>query len=117
MNRCCSLIKVVLAFVALATIVGHVCAVPGHAHAATMGHHDHGQPAHDHPDGPDGAHIASCDAVRSPSATQVAPLPIAVVSMGGLEGIVRRLVNKPPSEVAVPTSSPPLYLAHRSLLI
>jgi hypothetical protein len=110
------LISACLALVALATILGHVCVLPGHSHAAAAGHHGHDQPAHDHPDRPDGAHVASCDALRPQSSAQAAPLLVPIVSLGGWEGLVSP-VTAPRYEVPAPTSSPPLYLAHRTLLI
>jgi hypothetical protein len=116
MTQRSSRISACLALVALATILGHVCVLPGHSHAAVAGHHDHDQPAHDYPDRPDGAHVASCDALRSPSTAHAAPLPVPTISIGGLEGPGSPAITLRHDGPA-PASSPPLYLAHRTLLI
>lgn len=106
----CSLIRLLLTLVALATVVGHVCAVPGHAH--TMPSHD----GHDHSDA-DGSHVASCEALRpaaAPDASALSPvmLPYLVASPGPVSEFSERASDAP-----APSSSPPLYLAHRALLI
>jgi hypothetical protein len=112
-----SLITVCLVLVALATVLGHVCVLPGHSHAASGGQHDHEPPAHGHPDVPDGVHVASCEALRSASAPHASPLQVAaVVPVTRLVEVVSS-VGPARWEVPAPMSPPPLYLAHRTLLI
>jgi hypothetical protein len=87
-------------------------------HAAPeTGEHD---AAHDAHDGStpleDGVHVASCDALRpgaavSPAMAAAAVLtPVFVTPRDG--GAMRTS-----TEVPAPTGSPPLYIAHRALLI
>jgi hypothetical protein len=97
----------------IATMLGHVCALPLHAHAATVPTHEHG----DGPDGNDDApHIGSCEALASSPTVQ----PLAVVT-----GMAERAAS--PLQAATwiahdrvaapPPRSTPLFLLHGSLLI
>lgn len=98
--------------IAIAAILGHVCApAVGHTHGTPShdGHHRGDQP-------PDALHAASCEAVRSTalqapivmSHWMVTITPAATPRPFGA-GITRHPV--------VVANSPPLYLLHASLLI
>jgi hypothetical protein len=108
----------VLVAFALLAIVGHVCALPGHAHAAaTASDHSPSAPVsdHDHSDG-DALHAASCEAVRSGAATAATPTVVAASARtSATDDRVDTRLRMAGS--APPTSSPPLYLTHRALLI
>jgi hypothetical protein len=108
----------VLVVVALIAVVGHICALPGHSHAATAGS-DHPPTApitdHEHSDG-DAVHAASCEAVRS-AAVNVETPTVAATSLS--TSVIECSIETLPRVVAwrPPTASPPLYLTHRTLLI
>jgi hypothetical protein len=108
----------ILIAVALLAVIGHVCALTGHVHAATSASaHGHAAPItdHEHSDG-DALHAASCEAVRSGAATAETPTVVAASSRTSAtdDRVETRLRA---AESAPPTSSPPLYLTHRTLLI
>ena len=108
---------------AIAAILVHVCALPGHVHAApsvTEGH-VHGAPAseHDHETGDplgDPLYVESCDAVRPANAAQAAPMPAGGCADVASAEIAVSVVVRPVDETP-PRASPPLYLVHRALLI
>jgi hypothetical protein len=96
----------------IATLLGHVCELPVHAHAATATH-QHGQGS----DGTDqAAHIGSCEALASSPIVQ----PVAVVT-GTAEGAATPLEpatwDVSDRVAAPPPKSTPLFLLHASLLI
>ena len=98
---------VLLAF----TLVGHICALPhGDDHAAVP----HEPSGHDH-DGGDGMHAASCEGVRSaPSSSPCAPQATMLLNADAAAPRVARLaLTRRPQ----PSSLPPLFLLHASLLI
>ena len=97
----------------IASLLGHVCVLPLHAHAATATTHQHG----DESDRSDQTvHIGSCEALASSPIVQ----PVVVVT-GTAEW------SAMPQEVATwavhdrvaapPSTSTPLFLLHASLLI
>src|SRR5438309_6917076 len=92
----------VLAILAL-TLVGHVCALPLHGHAATEEHRDAG----------DSVHGASCEVLRStPSLTWhpiVEAAPLVERPIDDRSGSLP-VFSTPPS-----VHSPPLFLLHASL--
>jgi len=94
----------VLAILAL-TLVGHVCALPLHGHAATEEHHDAG----------DSVHGASCEVLCStPSLTWhpiVEAAPLVERPIDDRSGALH--VFSTPLSV----HSPPLFLLHVALLI
>jgi hypothetical protein len=108
----------VLVAIALLAVLGHVCVLPGHVHAATpSSHHPSAAPEshHEHSDG-DGVHAASCEAIRSGAANAGTP---TLVATSPRPPAFDNVVDTPlrVAESAPPTSSPPLYLTHRALLI
>jgi hypothetical protein len=117
MSRRRSVFDLLLVAVALATIVGHICVLPGHVHAAPGTEaHDHKKPVSDDHDPTAGADAASCEAVRTPTVAAAVPILVASSSIAVLGAIVHGVIDRA-SDSPVPTSSPPLYLAHRALLI
>lgn len=115
MSHARSVLRLSLALVALATIVGHVCALPGHLHAtAVKESHNHPQSAPDHHDAADGD--GSCEALRPGAAVPATTVLIAMPSSAAAAPTAYRVIDRV-SEAPDPTSSPPLYLAHRALLI
>jgi hypothetical protein len=104
--------------VALFAVLGHVCALPEHVHAATTAS-DHSPAAplsdHEHSDG-DAVHAASCEAVRSGTPS------VATPTVGPGYTRIRAIddgvdTRSRAAESTPPSSSPPLYLVHRTLLI
>jgi len=97
----------------IATLLGHVCVLPLHAHAATATTHQHG----DESDGSgQAAHIGSCEALPSSSIVQ----PVVVVAgttlwaatpLEAATWLVHDRVAAPPPR------STPLFLRYASLLI
>jgi hypothetical protein len=96
-----------------ATLLGHVCVLPLHAHATTAATHQHGDEA----DGTDqAAHIGSCEALAPSSIVQ----PVAVVTstaewaampLEPATWVAHERVAAPPPK------STPLFLLHASLLV
>ena len=106
-----------LIVVALLAVIGHVCAVPGHAHALTSPGHERDAPAADHSRSDGGAvHAASCEAVRSGVVSVATASVLAATPLGyaAVDTVQRysRVVESPP-----PAASPPLYVMHRALLL
>jgi hypothetical protein len=98
--------------VAVFVVLGHVCALPVHAHAGAVTTH-----AGDHSEhgGDEAAHGGSCEALRASLSSDV---PALIPT-----GFVLPVISGPETQLAratlapAPTSSPPLFLLHASLLI
>jgi len=97
----------------IASLLGHVCVLPLHAHAATATTHQHG----DESDRSDQAvHIGSCEALASSPIVQ----PVVVVTDTAewfatpLEKATWTVHDR---VAAPPPRSTPLFLLHASLLI
>jgi hypothetical protein len=116
MNRERSVSRLLLVALALAAIVAHVCVLPGHVHATPAANgHRHEEPTSDHPSS-DGFHAASCEALR-PASVSAAPLLIVRAPSTEVLGVLAPVGLSRAADTPPPTSSPPLYLAHRALLI
>jgi hypothetical protein len=105
----------ILLALSLLLLTGHVCVLPTHGHAepaATPADADHSR------DGGagDGAHGASCEALRSSSPGSPAVAPSAVTVGADVVAPCRRCVGCSDAPKAV-ASSPPLFLLHAALLI
>ena len=100
-----------LVSVAIFVVFSHICAAPFHAHAGAVTTH-----SEDHPESgsDEAAHGGSCEALRADSDVDAPALPAGIVLpvIGDLETL-----RAHPTSVPVPTSSPPLFLLHASLLI
>ena len=112
-HRLASALLVVLA---VATVLGHICALPFHVHAGAITTHEERESHHGGGDtGEDAVHAASCDAVKSPSAAGDA---VVLVPAGTVPIVtsapVRHLVE---AEASLVGTSPPLFLLHAVLLI
>jgi len=93
------------------TLIGHICALPhadDHA-AASQGNEGHGH------DSTDSLHEASCEGVR-PARTSSPCVPLRAVPIK-LEVAVAPITHAAVSRRPQPSSSPPLFLLHASLLI
>jgi hypothetical protein len=95
------------------TLVGHVCVLPLHDHEQSATSH-HGGEDQDH-DGADAVHAASCEAVRS--TTPASPSVPHVTTSLSQDVAVRRSSGISLTRRPKPSSSPPLFLLHASLLI
>jgi hypothetical protein len=93
-------------------VLGHVCAVPLHAHAVPVeGHGSHDDDAADH-----SVHTASCEAAKGGFTSAAALVPTRQAAELPMAPLLsdRHLCASP----NVPTAeSPPLFLLHAALLI
>jgi hypothetical protein len=109
-TRTHGVVAAALLVVAIIAVLGHVCVLPVHAHSVPA--EDHGS----HGDTTaDSVHTASCDALKSASATpSIVPdatsTPVVVIEEGA-----RHLVDT--ARTSGRSESPPLFLLHASLLI
>jgi hypothetical protein len=111
MRRRGSFLSLGLLAVLALTMVGHICVLPhGEDHQRapreSTGHeHDHG----------DGAHVASCEGIRSaaPSSPCTSLVATALIPYVGVPQHARVSTTPRPQ----PVSSPPLFLLHAALLI
>ena len=99
--------------VLIPTLLGHVCVLPFHAHAAAATTDQHG---HDSDTTDQAAHIGSCEAVAS---SQIAHPFAVVTSTAEWEASPLEAVTwvAPGRVTALPPKSTPLFLLHASLLI
>ncbi len=104
---------VVLAVIAIVIAVGHVCAMPLHAHAGTAAAHDDGS---HHPAGA-GLHDASCETVTTTAITVVAPASRAAGPGAAAAPAGAPRAGEAPGAPRADLSSPPRYLLHAVLLI
>jgi len=97
----------------IATLLGHVCVLPFHAHAATPTNHQHGEES----DGTDqAAHIGSCEALAS--SPMLRPLPVVTTTTEWTAPRLEAPAWMVPDRVAAPPPrSMPLFLLHATLLI
>ena len=102
----------VLVAIAVFAVVAHICVGPFHAHAGTMTAHEDDQA--ERREGGD-AHGGSCDALTS-SAVLAVPVVASTFTVIGLLDEGGRIAASTTSAPA-PTTSPPLFLLHASLLI
>jgi hypothetical protein len=99
-----------LLIVAIIAVLGHVCVLPGHTHILPVEDHgSHGDAADD------SVHAASCDALKSTSATP-SIVPVASWSpLVAVEPLKLRVFDASPATAYA--ESPPLFLLHAALLI
>jgi hypothetical protein len=109
-TRTPGVVAAALLIIAIIAVLGHVCVLPVHAHVVPV--EDHGS----HGDATaDSVHTASCDALKSTSATP-AIVPVATSTpVVVIEQSVRHLVDT--ARTNGRSESPPLFLLHASLLI
>lgn len=105
-----------LVALAVVMVLGHICALPLHAHAGAITTHEEGGSHHGHGDsGDDAVHGASCDALRTAAGTDgiAILIPIGIVP-SVVTPSARHLVE---ADSSVVFGSPPLFLLHAVLLI
>lgn len=96
--------------VAVFVVLGHVCALPVHAHAGAVTTHAEHHPAQ----GSDGAsHGGSCEALSAPLNIALPALPAVRVDVALLLALFTAAATPP----AAPDESPPLFLLHAVLRI
>ena len=102
--------------VALFAVLGHVCALPFHAHAGTIASHE-GRDSHHggEPAGADAVHAASCEALKAGGADLPVVLDLSGTLQVGTAPVPRRALQS--EDIAIAVASPPLFLLHASLLI
>ena len=106
------ILVIALLIVAIAAVLGHVCVLPAHAHAVPVdGHGSHSEDSSEN-----SVHTASCDALKSASAT----LSIAPTATSTLLIVAEPISMRRPVDTAAAggrAESPPLFLLHAALLI
>lgn len=102
-----------LLIVAIIAVLAHVCVLPVHAHAVPVeGHGSH------HDDSSDNSvHTASCDALKTASATPSIILVATAVPVAGVEPVSLKGHAFDAAPVRTHSGSPPLFLLHAALLI
>lgn len=96
--------------VALFVVLGHVCALPVHAHAGAVTTHsedDHGHGSKE------AAHGGSCEALRATPNIAGPALPAVRLAVDVIAVPLTRLATP----AAAPDESPPLFLLHAVLRI
>jgi hypothetical protein len=111
-----SLPKLFVVALAFAAVLGHICVLPTHAHAASApaatAHHE---TADDH-GADESLHGASCDAAVSTAGN--VPLPVSVIVDRLLDSRASYLQLRAVTfDAALRSESPPLFLLHAALLI
>jgi hypothetical protein len=93
--------------VAVFVVLGHVCALPVHAHAGTVTTHseEHG--------GDEAAHGGSCEALRATPNIDLPALPAVRLDIALLMAILTEVAT----QLSAPNASPPLFLLHAVLRI
>ena len=106
-----------LSALAVLAVVGHICALPLHAHAGVITTHETHDSHGDNPDpDKDAAHPASCEVVKA-SSNPDGPMA-ALVLVGAVSAAVPPPVRPPVQAAAARIiGSPPLFLLHAALLI
>ena len=100
-----------LVALSLILLVGHICVLPTHLHAAVPTHTDA-----EHSHGTEEVHAASCEAVRSSGAAfPVALAPAVHATMATFIDHSKSQVTG--SGLSPSLKSPPLFLLHAALLI
>lgn len=98
------------------TVLGHICALPFHAHAGAIA--TQGERTSHHGDGDadgDAIHGASCDVVKCPSASVERPV-LAPAGVAQVVATPRPLFPRAAPDLVV-RGSPLLFLLHAALLI
>jgi hypothetical protein len=96
--------------VAVFVVLGHVCALPVHAHAGAVTTHTDDHPDHD---GHAASHGGSCEALRATPNIELPALPTVRLDVGLLTALLTKVATPP----AAPNESPPLFLLHAVLRI
>ena len=102
-----------LLLVLVATLLGHVCVLPLHAHAAADRTGQHG---HDSDPTDPAAHIGSCEAVASSPIVHSAPVVTSTADWA-VSPLEAATFVAPDRVAAPPPNSTALFLLHASLLI
>jgi hypothetical protein len=96
--------------VALFVVIGHVCALPVHAHAGAVT--THSEDDGEHGSG-EASHGGSCEALRATPSIALPALPAAQLDAE----LLRPVLAEVAAPAAAPDESPPLFLLHAVLRI
>ena len=99
--------------VAIIGVLAHVCVLPVHAHAVPVGGHG----SHDGESPDNAVHSASCDALKTASATPSIVLVATSVAVVEVEPVSLKGHFFDAAPVRTHPDSPPLFLLHAALLI
>jgi hypothetical protein len=107
------LIAAALLIVAIIAGLAHVCVLPVHAHAVPVDGHG----SHDDDSSDNSVHTASCDALKTASATPSFILTATSVPVVDVEPVSLKGHVFDAAPVRTDPHSPPLFLLHAALLI
>lgn len=111
LGRTHGVVSVPLLIIAIIAVLGHVCVLPGHVHPAPV----EGHGSHDTAPVNDSAHAASCDALKSASAS---PLMVPVATWTSVVAVAPDSLRLPQAAFRpAHGESLPLFLLHAALLI
>jgi hypothetical protein len=102
-----------LLIVAIVAALGHICVLPVHAHAVPI----EGHGSHDDDASENSVHTASCDALRTASATPSIVLVPTTVPAINVEPVSLKGHAFDAAPLSAHPHSPPLFLLHAALLI
>jgi hypothetical protein len=102
-----------LLIVAIIAVLAHVCVLPVHAHAVPV----EGHGSHDDDSSDSSVHTASCDALKTASATPSIALVATSVPVVDVEPVSLKGHAFDAAPVRTHPDSPPLFLLHAALLI
>jgi hypothetical protein len=111
-TRCHGFVAAALLIIAVLAVLGHVCVLPAHAHAVPV----EGHGSHDNDSSDNSVHTASCDALKTTSATPSIVLVATSVPVVDVEPVSLKGHVFDAAAVGHP-DSPPLFLLHAALLI
>jgi hypothetical protein len=103
-------LSIFLVAIAIAVVMGHICAGPFHAHAGTVTTHSEDHPEHG---GDEAAHAGSCEALRVTTNIDLPALPAVRLDVVSLTAIL--IATATP--LSARDTSPPLFLLHAVLRI
>ena len=102
-----------LLIIAIIAVLGHVCVLPAHAHAVPV----EGHGSHDDDSSENSIHTASCEVLKTASATPSIILVATSVPGVDIEPFFPKLHLFDAAPVSAHPDSPPLFLLHAALLI
>jgi hypothetical protein len=102
-----------LLILAIVAVLGHICVLPVHAHAVPV----EGHSSHDDGGSDNSVHTASCDALKTASATPSIVLVPTTVPAINVEPVSLKGHAFDAAPVSAHPASPPLFLLHAALLI
>ena len=113
LTPCHGVVAAALLIVAIIAVLGHICVLPVHAHAVPI----EGHGSHDDDPSDNSVHTASCDALKTASATPSIVLVPMTVPAINVEPVSLKGHAFDAAPISARLDSPPLFLLHAALLI